>query len=149
MWWCRTMFWSSQHWPEILTWNISWICEAQLNSSLMTYEYSVRRKLCSDHCIYTRGRTFRLRQGWKQGFFTKKYFRYLVHMKALHLLFHMRYGSPLCSRKWLCGSPECWVHLHEAGTTPKYALKIYICYRILKIFGSADSPASPLLDEVW
>ena len=43
-------------------------------------------------------------------------------------LFHMRYGSPLCSRKWLCGSPKYWGHLHEAGTTPKYANKIHLLY---------------------
>ena len=51
MWWCHAMFWSSWPWPEILAWNLCWICEAQLNSSLMTYEYSVRRKICSDHSI--------------------------------------------------------------------------------------------------
>ena len=31
----------------------------------------------------------------------------------------------------------------------KYACKIYICYTVVNIFGSADSPVSPLSDKVW
>ena len=43
----------------------------------------------------------------ENGYFTNKYFSNWVHMKALHLFFHLRYGSTLCFRKWLCDSPKC------------------------------------------
>ena len=45
-------------------------------------------------------------------------------MKALNVPFQMRYGSPVCYEKWLCGSPKCEAPLHEASPAKKYALKI-------------------------
>ena len=50
----------------------------------------------SSHLVYgsfTRGKLFRGRQVILQGYFTQKYFSHLGHMKALHLLFHLGYGS--------------------------------------------------------
>ena len=69
-------------------------------------------------------------------------------MKALNIPFQMRYGSPVCYEKWLCGSPKCEAPLHEASSAKKYALKIAICLKKFKKFKSADSPDIPLSDEV-
>ena len=41
---------------------------------------------------HTRAHTYRGIIGPKQGYFTNKYFKIWGHMKALHLLFHWRYG---------------------------------------------------------
>ena len=69
-------------------------------------------------------------------------------MKAPIFPFQMRYGSPVCYEKWLCDSPNCGAHWHEAGSTQKYGLKIAICLKRFKNFKSADSPDIPLSDEV-
>ena len=52
---------------------------------------------------------------------TKNQCCFWVHMKALNLLFQMRYGSPVCYEIWLRGSPKYQAHLHEARATQKYA----------------------------
>ena len=69
-------------------------------------------------------------------------------MKALNIPFHMRYGSPVCYEKCLCGSPKCEDPFHEASPAKKYALKIAICLKKIKKFLSAYSPDIPLSDEV-
>ena len=47
----------------------------------------------------TRGSTFRKLQGSKMAYFTNKYFSIWVNMKAMNMLFQMRYGSLLSSKK--------------------------------------------------
>ena len=44
-------------------------------------------------------------------------------MKALNLLFHLRYGSPLCSRKWLCWQPKM-LKLLARGRTFWYLMAV-------------------------
>ena len=61
------------------------------------------------------------------GLFYPKNFSYWGHMKALHLLFHWRYGSQLCSRKWLCGSPKCRLGYSKAGTLRGKRFINFIC----------------------
>ena len=40
-------------------------------------------------------------------------------MKDLTILFHMRYGSLICFKKWLSTIPKCRGHMVEARTTQK------------------------------
>ena len=44
-----------------------------------------------------------------------------AHMKALNMLFQMRYSRHVCYKKCLGDSQRCGAHLHEAGSTQKYA----------------------------
>ena len=67
--------------------------------------------------VNTRGHTYKGIIGPYQGYFTNKYLSIWDHMKALTILFHMRYGSLLSSMKWLSDRPKCWGHMVEAGTT--------------------------------
>ena len=55
-------------------------------------------------------------------------------MKALGMLFYMRYGGPICCREWLSYRPKCMSSLHEAGTPQKHTHLIPICWRNFKIF---------------
>ena len=55
------------------------------------------------------------------GLFHQKYSSNWAHMKALNMLFQMRYGSPVCYEKWLCVSPKCGPHHDEASPTQKHA----------------------------
>ena len=56
-------------------------------------------------------------------------------MKALTILFHMRYGSLLSSMKWLSDRPKCWGHLVEARTTQR-ATKLHKVWCGLKCIKS-------------
>ena len=67
----------------------------------------------------TRGSPIRKLQDSKMAHFTNKYFSIWVHMKALNMLFQMRYGSLLSSKKWLRSVPKCRGHLVEASTLRK------------------------------
>ena len=59
------------------------------------------------------------------GFYINKivnnYCCFCTQMKGLNVPFYLRYDTSVCYEKWLCGSPKCRAHLHEASTTPTFA----------------------------
>ena len=74
------------------------------------------------------------RAGWitrwltpENDYFTNKYLCFWGHMKALYAIFHMRYGSLVCWKKWLSDSPEYRGHLvNPRATQAKTRSKIEV-----------------------
>ena len=77
-------------------WHFVWPTREKMAKMRLTHWF---KKITNNHCCF-----------W-------------VHIKALSLLFEMRYGSPVCYEYWLCDSPKYKAHLHEVSTSHTYAWK--------------------------
>ena len=73
-------------------------------------------------------------------------------MKALNMIFQMRYGSPVCYVKWLCGSPKYGAQGDPSGSSQppidirtKVALQYMLLIQCSFCFGVNYLTCHPLL----
>ena len=81
--------------------------------------------------------------------FYQIYSSYWGQMKALGIFFQLGYGSLNSIKEWLSDRPKCGCNLVDPRATQKYAWKYLFAWKNSEFFESANSPDSPLSDEVW
>ena len=111
-------------------------CTARAFPSIRNSEYlnTIGAKLAPQINVSTRGKSVKMSPCHFIKKITNNYCCIWVHIKALTLLFKMRYSSPLCCKKWLCDNPKCCPYLLDPSSTQTYGCKILICYTIVKNF---------------
>ena len=73
----------------------------------------------------------------------------MPYMKAMHVPFHLLYGSLICYQRLQSDRPKWRGMVAEVSQTQKHMYKIPISWTIGQILISVDSPECPLSDEVW